>query len=133
MIPVPIALLSLFYGVVAAFAAANAWEILNGASQRPLVWPLLWLGLCAGAMVGLPMGRAWGRTLAVAAAWWLTLSSLATAAWFVRLKQPLVALLVTFTSALYILVIRYLGRPEVKDYFHEVPRTSQGGNSTRYF
>ena len=124
MIPWPIALLSLFYGVVAAFAAANAWEILNGASQRPLVWPLLWLGLCAGAMVGLPMGRAWGRTLAVAAAWWLTLSSLATAAWFVRLKQPLVALLVTFTSAIYILIIRYLKKCQTLFEVEKVSDTS---------
>ena len=117
MIPWPMALLALFYGVITAISAANAWQILTGSSGHPLLWPLLWTGLCAGAMVGLPLGKAWGRTLALIAAWWLTVSSVTTAAWFVSLQQPLLGLLVTLTSVLYVAIIRYLGRPTVKTYF----------------
>lgn len=117
MVPWPIALLSLFYGVVAAISASNVWKIVTGVSDHALLWPLLWMGLCGGAMVGLPLGKAWGRMLALAAAWWLTISSVATAAWFVSLKQPLLGLLMTLTSAIYVMVIRYLGRPTIKSYF----------------
>ena len=48
MVPWPVALLALFYGVVAAMSAANLWKILAGVSDKPVAWALVWVVLSAG-------------------------------------------------------------------------------------
>ena len=119
MIPWPIALLALFYGVVATTSAATLWKILTGAMERPIVWPILWLVLSAGAMCGLPLLQSWGRRFAVWTSSLLTASTLAASALLVAAGRPGAGLAVTFSAAFHLLVIRYLQRPSVKRWFGE--------------
>ena len=119
MVPWPIALLTLFYGIVAAVSAATLWRILIGVTERPMAWPLVWLALSAGAMCGLPLLQAWGRRCAVWTSWLLTASTLAGSALLVASGRPAAGLAVTFSAALHLLVIRYLTRPSVKRWFGE--------------
>ena len=117
MMPWPIALLTLFYGAVAAASAAKAWRIMSGGLNQPLAWPLAWLTLFAGAMCGLPLLRAWGWRLAVAASGLMTLVMLATAGVLAISGRPHGAVLSTLGAGLQVLVIRYLQRPAIKAYF----------------
>ena len=117
MIPWPIALLALFYSVVATTSAASALQVLTGAVSRPIAWPLCWLVLSAGAMCGLPLLRSWGRRFAVWTSSLLTASTLAGSALLVASGRPVAGLAVTFSTAFHLLVIRYLTRPSVKTYF----------------
>ena len=117
MVPWPIALLSLWYGVVAALSAAALWKVSSGMVQQPLIWPLSWLIVSTGAMVGLALLRSWGRVLAILGAWMLVLVTLAMSGLLIVRGQPLVALATTLASGCDILAIRYLKRPSVKAYF----------------
>ena len=117
MIPWPIALLALFYSVVATASAAGLWKVLTGVVERPVAWPLCWLVLSAGAMCGLPLLQSWGRRFAVWTSSLLTASTLAGSALLVASGRPVAGLAVTFSAAFHILVIRYLQRPSVKTYF----------------
>ena len=119
MVPWPIALLSLFYGIVAAASAATLWKVLVGAVERPVAWPLCWLVLSAGAMCGLPLLRSWGRRFAVWTSSLLTASTLAGSALLVASGRPVAGLAVTFSTAFHLLVIRYLTRPSVRHWFGE--------------
>ncbi|MBI2104325.1 MAG: hypothetical protein HYT90_01915 [Candidatus Omnitrophica bacterium] len=119
MVPTPIAVLTLFYGLVATLAAARVWRVMSGASHQSLPWAVGWLALSAGAACGLPLLKPWGRTLAVITSAALMAATLAAAAALIASGHPAAGLTVTFTTAFHALVIRYLGRPAVKRHFVE--------------
>lgn len=117
MVPWPIALLTLFYGVLATVSAATVWKIAMGASDRPLLWPAMWLVVSAGIMCGLPLLKSWGRRCAIGASGLLMLSTLAVAGRIIMGGHPLAGLLATMGAAIHVIVIRYLQRPAIKAYF----------------
>ena len=119
MIPWPVALLALFYCVIATMSAGMAWNILCGASQQPLSWALAWLAISGGAMCGLPLLKPWGRCLALWTSWMLIGATLAVAGGLVAAGKPVVGLVVTFSTACHYLMVRYLKRPSVKAWFGE--------------
>ena len=117
MIPWPIALLAVFYAVVATLSAATVWKITVGTVARPLIWPLAWLIVSGGAVFGLALLKSWGRVLTIVASVGMAVTSLAIAALLVRASRPVAALLSTLVAGGHMLVIRYLQRPAVKAYF----------------
>ncbi|MBI3320686.1 MAG: hypothetical protein HYZ91_00255 [Candidatus Omnitrophica bacterium] len=117
MVPWPLALLSLFYGVVATLSASMVWRIVTGTLARPLIWPMMWLALSAGVMLGLPLLKSWGRVLAMAASVLMTATTLAIAAVLAAVGRPGLSLLATVSAGAHVLAIRYLTRPQIKDYF----------------
>ena len=117
MIPWPIALLTIFYGVIAALSAATMWQIATHTVDRSWMWPLVWLAVSAGVVVGLPLLKTWGRSLAIGASWLMVATTLATAGVIVAAGRPLIALLATLSGAGHVIAIRYLQRPSVKAYF----------------
>lgn len=120
MIPWPIGLLVLFYGAVAALSAALLWKGLLGMPHQSMAWALVWLVLSGGATLGLSRMRLWGRRLAIYTSWLLIISTLAASAVFVAAARPAVGLVITFSSALHYLMIRYLKRPTVVAWFNSV-------------
>ena len=114
MIPWPLALLSLFYGVVATLSAATLWQIATGVVARSLLWPVGWLALSAGVMLGLPLLKPWGRGLALAASVLMALTTLAIAAGLISAGHPVASLAATVSAGAHVLAIRYLRRPAVK-------------------
>jgi hypothetical protein len=117
MVPWPVALLAAFYAVIATLSTGRVWRILSGASDRPLLWPLLWLLLAAATMCGLVLLKAWARRLAVWGFGALALFTLASAGALAGAGRPGAALLVAFSAGLYVLGMRYLGRPAIKAFF----------------
>jgi hypothetical protein len=117
MIPWPIALLTLFYGFVAALSASAVWKIAAGSLARPIVWPAAWLALSAALMCGLPLLKPWARTLAIVGSWSLALITLAYACLLTAAGRPGLALAGGFLAGMHFIVIRYLKRPAVKAYF----------------
>jgi len=117
MVPMPIAVLTLFYGLIATLSAAAVWRVVSGASDQSLVWAVGWLLLSAGATCGLPLLKPWGRRLAVLTSAALMAATLAVAAALIASAHPGAGLAVTCTTAFHALVIRYLVRPDVKRYF----------------
>jgi len=117
MIPLPIALLALFYAVVATMSGLSVWKVATGISQQSIVWPLAWLALSVSAVYGLALLRSWGRTVAIIGFIALAVVTLSFAALLVAGRQAGAALVTTFTAGLYILGIRYLQRPSIKVYF----------------
>lgn len=117
MVPVPIAILTLFYGLLATCSAAAVWRVASGATRQSWVWALGWLVLSAGATCGLPLLKPWGRTLALITSAALMAATLAVSAALIASGHPGAGLAVTCTTAFHALVIRYLGRPVVKEYF----------------
>lgn len=117
MVPWPIALLTLYYGLVAATSAAMAWKALLGISHQPLIWPMAWLALSASAMCGLPLARAWGRRLAIWTSVLLIVATLAFSGILILAGRPGIGLLVTLSTAGHFMAIRYLQRPVVRNYF----------------
>ena len=118
MIPWPIALLALFYGVIATISAATVWKIVAGTVDRTLIWPLVWLVVSAGAMFGLPLLRPWGRTCAIVGLVLMAVVTLAYAGLLVLASKPLIGLAATGLAGVHVVVIRYLRRPMVKGFFH---------------
>ena len=117
MIPWPVALLTLFYAVVATLSAATVWRVAAGVVARPLIWPVLWLGLSSGVMFGLPLLKPWGRGLAIVASVAMVLMTLAIAGLLVAAGRPVGGLLATFGAGVHILAVRYLRRPVIKALF----------------
>ena len=118
MIPWPIALLTLFYGVIAAASASASWQVMTGAAHRPLVPQLLWLLVSGGAMLGLPLLRSWGRRLAIWTSFALMVVMLSVAGILVLAAHHVgTGLLMASGSGLHMLAIRYLSLPSVKIYF----------------
>ncbi len=117
MVPWPIALLALYYGVIAATSAATVWKICAGVMSRSMTWPILWFVVAAGAMFGLTWLKPWGRVLAIVGATWTTVTTLCLAALFIKAGRPGGALLTTLSMTVQVLIIRYLQRPSVKSFF----------------
>ena len=117
MIPIPVALLSLFYAVIATMSGVSMWKVVTGVSQQSILWPLAWLALSASAMCGLALLRLWGRTVAIIGFIALSVVTLSFAGLLVVGRHAGAALLTTFTAGLYVLAIRYLQRPSTKAYF----------------
>ncbi len=117
MIPWPIALLSLFYGVLTAASAATVWKILTGALHQPLLWALAWLALSVGAMCGLALLKSWGRALAIFGSVLMAVLTLAVAGLCAINGHPFGGLLSTVGAGIHLIVIRYLRRPMVRAYF----------------
>ena len=118
MIPWPVALLSLFYALVATASASAAWKVISGMSDRPILWPLAWLALAFSTMCGLGLLKPWGRGLAVVGSIVMALVTLALAGLLVMSGHPVAALLATLAASAHAVVIRYLGRPVVRGYFN---------------
>jgi hypothetical protein len=118
MIPWPIALLSVFYAMVATLSAAMVWRIATGAVSRPLLWPILWLAVSAGVVCGLPLLKPWARALTVVTSWLMVALTLAVAGLVVAAGRPAIGLLATLSGAVHVVAIRYLQRPAVKAYFN---------------
>ena len=117
MIPLPIALLSVFFGLLAATSAMSVWSVMNGAVHKPLVSQVAWLLLSAGAMIGLPLRKTWGLWCAIACAWLVVLSVLAIAAWLIASGAPGWGLGCGLGTVVPLTAIRYLTRPNVKQWF----------------
>ncbi len=117
MLPWPIAVLSLVYGVIAAASAATAWRISAGLIDRPIIWPVAWLALSVAAMCGLALLKPWARTLAIIGLALIALVALAVAGLFILGARPWVALLVTLAAGVPLVMVRYLRRPTVKAFF----------------
>ena len=127
MVPWPIALLAVFYAVVATLSASTAWKIAAGTVARPLIWPLAWLIVSGGAVFGLALLKPWGRMLTILASLAMALTTLALAGLLVSAGRPLGALLAAVVAGGHMLVIRYLQRPVVKAYFSsQVAQWSSG-------
>ncbi len=122
MVPWPIAVLSLVYGVIAAASAATAWRISAGLIDRPIIWPVAWLALSVAAMCGLALLKPWARTLAIVGLALIALVALAVAGLFIVAARPWVALLVTLGAGIPLVMVRYLRRPTVRAFF--VPDSS---------
>ena len=120
MIPWPVALLSLFYALVATVSASAAWKVVSGMSDRPILWPLAWLALAFSTMCGLALLKPWGRGLAVLGSVVMAVVTLAFAGLLVAGGHPIGALLATIAASVHVIVIRYLGRPVVRSYFGRV-------------
>ena len=119
MIPWPIALLTLFYAVIATASAAKVWKILAGVSEQAILWPLSWFVLFSIIMCGLPLLKPWARRLAVFGSLILMIACLAVSALLIVTSQPIGALCATVASGVQFLMIRYLRRPFVRAYFSE--------------
>ncbi len=117
MVPWPIALLTLYYGVVTAASAAMAWKAFVGISHQSMIWPVGWFALSAGAMCGLPLAKPWGRGLAIWTSVLLIVATLSFSGILILGGRPGAGLLVTLSTAGHFLAIRYLQRPIVKTYF----------------
>ena len=118
MIPWPVALLTLFYGIIATSSASTLWKILTEVTQQSLAWQVLWPGLSGGAMCGLALMKSWGRALAIWTSTLLMVAMLVLAGLLaINAHQPLMGLIVACGAALHMVVIRYLGRPSVRSWF----------------
>jgi hypothetical protein len=119
MIPVPIALLALFYAVIAAAAGASVWRVVTGASTQSILWPAAWLALSLSAMFGLALLKPWSRSVAIIGFAALCAVTLGVAGLMVAGGRPGTGLVATLIVGFYVLAIRYLQRPSVKAYFME--------------
>ncbi|MBI3324051.1 MAG: hypothetical protein HYZ92_02110 [Candidatus Omnitrophica bacterium] len=118
MVPLPIAILGLYYGTIAALSSAKLLRILSGTGAGSSAWQVLWLALCAAATVGLALLKPWGRRLAIWTAGVLMATLLASALMVVGLTgRGRLALALACAAALQMLPIRYLRRPTVKRLF----------------
>ena len=117
MIPWPVALLTLCYGIVAALSGATLWEILLKTLDRPLVWPAAWLVLSGAAMIGLPLLKSWARTTALIGLAWMILTMLVLAWGLAVGGHGMGGLLATIVAGVLLIPVRYLRRPHVKSWF----------------
>ena len=119
MIPVPVALLSLFYAVITAMSGVSVWKVVTGASHQSILWPLAWLALSASAMYGLALLKPWARTVGIIGFWALAAVTLGIAGIMVATGRPWSGLFATVIAGSYVLAIRYLQRPSVRAHFTE--------------
>jgi len=117
MIPLPIALVVLFYAVLATLSAVTVWKIVTGLIAQPVIWPVAWLALSGSVVFGLSLLKNWGRGLAIVASSVMILIMLALAGLLVVGGRPLAGMLATLTAAVHVVVIRYLHRPVIRAYF----------------
>ena len=119
MIPIPIALLALFYAVIAAASGVSVWRVVIGASRQSILWPAGWLALSLSAMFGLALLKPWSRSVAIIGFSALCAVTLGVAGLMVAGGHPGTGLMATFIVGFYVLAIRYLQRPSVKTYFEK--------------
>ena len=124
MVPWPIALLSLGFGLLAASSGAMACRIVLSGASQPLIWPAAWFALSATAMCGLALLKPWARTLAVVGLIWIVVVELSWADLFIAAGRPGGALLAAFGAGIPLLLIRYLQRPVVRAYFGTEARST---------
>ncbi|MBI4004284.1 MAG: hypothetical protein HY353_04610 [Candidatus Omnitrophica bacterium] len=117
MIPVPIALLALFYAVIAAASGAAVWRVVIGTSTQSILWPAGWLTLSLSAMFGLALLKPWSRSVAIIGFAALCAVTLGVAGLMVATQRPIGGLIAALFSGMYLLGIRYLQRPSTKAYF----------------
>jgi hypothetical protein len=117
MIPWPLALLTLFYGALAAFCGATLWKISTGVIERSAFWPLAWLALSGAVVCGLPLLKPWSRTLAIAGSIGLGIVTIGFALIIAGSGHPGLGMAGALLSGMHLVVIRYLRRPAVKVYF----------------
>ena len=117
MDPPPIAVLALFYSLIATLSAAMVWRIVSETSHRSLPWAVGWLVLSAAVMCGLPLLRPWARRLAILGSTLLLVMMLAIACRLVASAQPGWGLAAALGAGVHVLIIRYLRRPSVRASF----------------
>ena len=117
MVPWPIALLTLFYGILAAASGATLVRSVSGVLSPSMLWPAGWLALSLGVACGLPLLRPWARRLAIAGSLVMIASLLSLAALCIRARHPGVGALLALSTSVHLVVIRYLRRPIVRRYF----------------
>ncbi len=120
MIPWPLALLTMVYGLLAFLSAV---QVITCAAQHALaggLWSLVWFLLTSASAVGLPSRYAWARRCAVLTALLFVISALVGATILVLRQppQPRAALGETLLAGVALIVIRYLTRPPIKAQFH---------------
>jgi len=125
MIPWPIALLTVCYGIIAAVSAAAVWRVMTGSADRPLIWPAAWLLLSLAVMSGLPLLKSWARRLAIGGSVLLVVVTLSVAGLLVVAGRPLAGLAAAISASVHVVVIRYLNRPQVKAWFHMTPQLTE--------
>lgn len=119
MIPWPIALLVLIYAAVATASAASAWRALQGWEAHPVWWPAFWMAAFGAAALGLACLKPWARTAAVWLSVLLVAGSLGSA-WLAIASarpNPTHSMTATLIAGAHLVVIRYLTRPRVKQWF----------------
>ena len=117
MVPWPIGILTLFYGVLATISAANVWHVLCGTSQQSMVWPLAWFVGSMAITCGLPLLKPWARWLAIAGSVVMIMISLVMADLLARSGHPWPAMAATLGAGVHLVIIRYLRRPTIKTFF----------------
>jgi len=115
MIPWPIAVLSTWFGILAACAAFNA---LTTSLIGVAVWSWLWCGVAFLTTITLATMRVWARRMAVGVAVFFMAGALLAALGTAMLAQhPLRILVSTAMAGVHLIVARYLTRPRVKAWF----------------
>ena len=119
------------YAVLAAASAAALAKMAGGGLQvsaGAAVITSAWAAASIAAVLGLAMMRRWGRRLAVWLSMGLLLSMLAAAALAIAQSPPSAkgSLIAMGLAAVQMVVIRYLTRPRVKQWFEVSPGASSG-------
>lgn len=124
MIPWPIAMVVVFYAMLATASASTLWNIASGRLQGSAVWPSVWFGLSAILVMGLAFLKAWARQVAVWASLVMMFTALGVAYLVIATPnpQPARSLLATGMAGIHLVVIRYLTRPHVKGWFSPVAK-----------
>ncbi len=119
MIPWPIAVVTVWFLVLAVASAGTVWRMSQTAWQPWLVWPFLWCSLSTALVVGLAWLKPWARTVAIWGSLLMMLSNLGVAlmAAITTSPEPTRSLSATGLAGLHLFVIRYLTRPHVKTWF----------------
>ncbi len=117
MVPVPIAMLSLGYGILAAVAGTAVWKVLIGSVAGNMLWPASWLVLSLVSACGLALLKPWARTLAIVGFVLITLVILSLAGVLITSGRPVGALAAAIGTGVPLLAIRYLRRPVVRELF----------------
>ena len=117
MVPWPIALIAIWYGMMSAASGAMLWKIAIGLLERSIIWPGMWFALSLSTMCGLALMKPWARVLAVVGAAVFTIVCLAMAGLLVMAGRPFGGFVATLAAGVQVVVMRYLRRPHVKTYF----------------
>ena len=130
MVPWPIAMLCALYTVLATSSAATLWRALQGHQHQALLWSLLWGGLCTTVVMGLAGLRPWARRLTLWASALMMVAALGVAGMVViqARPDPMRSLLATGMAGLQLVLMRYLTRPHVKQWFVQSTRSPDGAH-----
>ena len=120
MVPWPIAMLCVAYAALATSSAAALWKAWHEQAVRhSLLWPGVWGVVSTLLVIGLAWLKPWARRLAVWTSVLLMLGSLGVAGMVIvqPRPQPVHSLFATGMAGVQLLLIRYLTRPHVKQWF----------------